>query len=255
MNNEVMVLSAVRSPIGTFGGSLKDIDACELGGLVIKEAIARAGVESEKVTFASVGNCVPTDPRSPYVARVASIQGGMPLTSVAFVNRLCGSAQQAIVSAAQSIILGDTHYAIAGGVEVMSRGTYMLPALRFGARMGHTEAFDGMVAALTDPFGVGHMGITAENIAEKWNISREMQDQFAVDSQTKAADAISQGRFKSQIVPITLKSRKGDTIFDTDEHPRPGTTLDVLAKMRPAFKKDGTVTAGNASGIMMPLAF
>ncbi|HMM54959.1 MAG TPA: acetyl-CoA C-acyltransferase family protein [Candidatus Desulfobacillus sp.] len=247
---EVVVLSAVRSAVGGFGGSLSGMEPAELGGLIVKEAIARAGVDPNQVSFAAVGNCIPTESRYPYVARVASIQGGMPMSSVAFaVNRLCGSAQQAVVSSAQAILLGDADFAIGGGVEVMSRGAYLLPALRNGARMGDTKAIDAMVAALTDPFGVGHMGITAENLAEKHGITREAQDAFAVESQARAAKAIAEGRFKSQIAPVILKTKKGDVVFDTDEHPRAGTTLETLAKMKPAFKKDGTVTAGNASGI------
>lgn len=256
MAKDIVVLSAVRSAIGTFNGSLKDMEPAELGGLVVKEAIARSGVAPEAVTFASVGNCIPTESRYAYVARVATIQGGMSMDSVAFaVNRLCGSSQQAIVSSAQAIMLGDADYALAGGVEVMSRGAYLLPALRAGARMGNTQAIDAMVAVLTDPFGVGHMGITAENLAVKHGISREAQDAFAVESQARAVKAIEAGYFKSQIVPITLKTRKGEVVFDTDEHPKAGTTLEALAKMRPAFKKDGTVTAGNASGINDAAAF
>ncbi len=253
---EVVVLSAVRSAVGAFGGGLKDMEPAELGGLVIKEAIARAGVDPQQVSFATVGNCIPTEVRYPYVARVASIQGGMPMSSVAFaVNRLCGSAQQAVVSSAQAIMLGDADFAIGGGVEVMSRGAYLLPALRSGARMGDTPAIDAMVATLTDPFGVGHMGITAENLAAKHGISREDQDAFAVESQKRAAAAIAAGHFKSQIVPITFETRKGSVVFDTDEHPRAGTSMESLAKMKPAFKKDGTVTAGNASGINDAAAF
>jgi acetyl-CoA C-acetyltransferase len=184
------------------------------------------------------------------VARVSTIQAGLSMDSVAFaVNRLCGSSQQAIVNSAQAILLGDADFALGGGVEVMSRGAYLLPALRSGARMGDTQAIDAMVAVLTDPFGVGHMGITAENLAVKHGITREAQDAFAVESQSRAAKAIAEGRFKSQIAPITLKTRKGDVVFDTDEHPRAGTSMESLAKMKPAFKKDGTVTAGNASGI------
>ena len=247
---EVVVLSAVRSAVGAFNGSLKDMEPAELGGLVVKEAIARAGVDSKQVTFATVGNCIPTESRYAYVARVATIQGGMSMDSVAFaVNRLCGSAQQAIVSSAQAIMMGDADFALGGGVEVMSRGAYLLPALRAGARMGDAKAIDAMVAVLTDPFGVGHMGITAENLAVKHGISREEQDAFAVESQQRAVAAIAAGHFKSQIVPITFQTRKGDVVFDTDEHPKAGTTMETLAKMKPAFKKDGTVTAGNASGI------
>jgi len=255
-NKEVVVLSAVRSAVGAFGGSLKDLEPAELGGMVVKEAIARAGVDAQQVSFATVGNCIPTEARYAYVARVATIQGGMSMNSTVFaVNRLCGSAQQAIVSSAQAIMLGDAEFALAGGVEVMSRGAYLLPALRSGARMGDTPAIDAMVAVLTDPFGVGHMGITAENLAAKWGITREEQDAFALESQTRAARAQAAGYFKSQIAPITLKTRKGEVVFDTDEHLKPATTLESLAKMRPAFKKDGTVTAGNASGINDAAAF
>ena len=256
MSKEVVVLSAVRSAIGAFNGSLKDMEPAELGGVVVKEAIARAGVDPKQVSFATVGHCIPTDSRYAYVARVATIQGGMSMDSVAFaVNRLCGSSQQAIVNSAQAILLGDADFALAGGVEVMSRGAYLMPALRSGARMGDTKAIDAMVAVLTDPFGVGHMSITAENLATKWGISREEQDAFAVESQKRAAAAQAEGRFKDQIVPITFQTRKGDVVFDTDEHLKPGTTLESLAKMKPAFKKDGTVTAGNASGINDAAAF
>ncbi|HJV28201.1 MAG TPA: acetyl-CoA C-acyltransferase family protein [Aromatoleum sp.] len=254
-NREVVVLSAVRSAVGGFGGSLKDLEPAELGGMVVKEAIARAGVDGKQISFAAVGNCIPTESRYPYVARVATIQGGMSMDSVAFaVNRLCGSAQQAIINSAQAIMLGDADFAIGGGVEVMSRGAYLLPALRNGARMGDAKAIDAMVAVLTDPFGVGHMGVTAENLATKWGISREEQDAFALESQNRAAAAIAAGVFKDQIAPITLETRKGPVVFDTDEHPR-ATTMEALAKMKPAFKKDGSVTAGNASGINDAAAF
>jgi acetyl-CoA C-acetyltransferase len=254
-NREVVVLSAVRSAVGGFGGSLKDMEPAELGAVVVKEAIARAGVDPKQISFAAVGNCIPTDSRYAYVARVATVQGGMSLDSVAFaVNRLCGSAQQAIVNSAQAILLGDADFAIGGGVEVMSRGAYLLPALRTGARMGDTKAIDAMVAVLTDPFGVGHMGITAENLTSKWKITREDQDAFALESQKRAAAAIAEGRFKSQIAPVTLETRKGPVVFDTDEHPR-ATTIESLAKMKPAFKKDGSVTAGNASGVNDAAAF
>ena len=255
MSKEIVVLSAVRSAVGGFGGSLANMEPAELGGLVVKEAIARSGVDPKEVTFATVGNCIPTESRYPYVARVATIQGGMSMDSVAFaVNRLCGSAMQAIVSSAQAIMLGDADYALGGGVEVMSRGAYLMPSLRTGARMGDTKAIDAMVAVLTDPFGVGHMGITAENLAAKWGITREEQDAFALESQVRAAKAIADGRFKGQIVPITFQTKKGDVVFDTDEHPR-ATTLEALGKMKPAFKKDGSVTAGNASGINDAAAF
>jgi acetyl-CoA C-acetyltransferase len=256
MTREVVVLSAVRSAIGTFGGSLANMEPHELAGTVMKESIARAGVDAQQISYVTVGNCIPTDSRFAYVARVASIQAGLAMDSVAMaVNRLCASGLQGVVTTAQNIMLGDADYGIGGGVEVMSRGSYMLPAMRTGARMGDSKAIDMMVATLTDPFGVGHMGVTAENLATKWNISREEQDAFAVESQRRAAAAIAEGRFKSQIVPIVLKTRKGDVVFDTDEHVKPGTTVETLAKMKPAFAKDGTVTAGNASGINDGAAF
>ena len=256
MSRDVVVLSAVRSAVGTFGGSLASIEPSELAGIVMKESIARSGVDPQLIGYVTVGNCVPTDSRYAYVSRVASIQAGLPFDSVAMqVSRLCSSGLQAIVSTAQNIMVGDSDYGIGGGVEVMSRGGYMLPALRSGARMGDTQAIDMMVAVLTDPFGVGHMGITAENLATKWQTSREEQDAFALESQQRAARAIAEGRFKSQIVPIVLKTRKGEVVFDTDEHVKANTTLETLAKMKPAFKKDGTVTAGNASGINDAAAF
>jgi acetyl-CoA C-acetyltransferase len=222
----------------------------------MKEAIARSGVDPQQIEYVTVGNTMPTDSRYAYVSRVATIQAGLPMESVAMqVSRLCASGLQGIVTTAQNIMLGDADYGIGGGVEVMSKGAYLLPALRSGARMGDTTAIDSMVAVLTDPFGVGHMGITAENLAAKHGISREEQDAFAVESQRRAAAAIEAGHFKSQILPIVKQTRKGEVIFDTDEHPRPGTTIEALAKMKPAFKKDGTVTAGNASGINDGAAF
>ncbi|MCC7277683.1 MAG: acetyl-CoA C-acyltransferase family protein [Chromatiaceae bacterium] len=256
MSRDVVVLSAVRSPIGTFGGALAEFDASELAGIVMKEAVARSGVDPQQIEYVTVGNTMPTDSRYAYVARVASIQAGLPMESVAMqVSRLCASGLQGIVTTAQNIMLGDADYGIGGGVEVMSKTAYLLPALRSGARMGDTTAVDAMVAVLTDPFGVGHMGITAENLAEKHGITREEQDAFAVESQRRALAAIAEGKFKSQILPIVKQTRKGEVVFDTDEHPRAGTTLETLAKMRPAFKKDGTVTAGNASGINDGAAF
>ncbi|MES2236971.1 MAG: acetyl-CoA C-acyltransferase family protein [Pseudomonadota bacterium] len=247
---DVVVLSAVRSAIGSFGGALSSIEPSELAGMVMKEAIARSRVDPQQINYVTVGNCIPTEARSAYVARIASIQAGLPMESVAMaVNRLCSSGLQGIVSTAQAIMLGDCDYGVGGGVEVMSRGGYLAPAMRTGARMGDTMVVDMMVAALTDPFGVGHMGITAENVATKWNISRAEQDAFAVESQRRAAAAIAEGRFKSQIVPIVQQTRKGEVVFDTDEHVKAGTTLESLGKMKPAFKKDGSVTAGNASGI------
>ena len=255
-NREVVVLSAVRSPIGAFGGSLADFEASELAGIVMKESVVRSGVDPQLINYVTVGNCIPTDARYAYVSRVASIQAGLPMESVAMqVSRLCSSGLQGIVTTAQNILLGDADYGIGGGVEVMSKGVYMLPALRSGARMGDTKALDSMVAVLTDPFGVGHMGITAENLAAKHGFSREEQDAFAVESQRRAAIAIDEGRFKSQIVPIVKQTRKGEVVFDTDEHLKRGTTMETLAKMKPAFKKDGTVTAGNASGINDGAAF
>ncbi|MBA4741296.1 MAG: acetyl-CoA C-acyltransferase family protein [Azoarcus sp.] len=253
---DVVVLSAARSAIGAFGGSLSSMEPADLAGLVMKEAVARSGADPQQINYVTVGNCIPTETRYAYVARVASVQAGLPMDSVAMaVNRLCSSGLQGIVSTAQAIMLGDCDYGVGGGVEVMSRGAYLSPAMRSGARMGDTTMIDSMVSVLTDPFGVGHMGITAENLAEKWGITREEQDAFAAESHRRAGVAIAEGRFKEQIVPITLKSRKGETVFDTDEHCKPDTTVEALARMRPAFKKDGTVTAGNASGINDGAAF
>ena len=247
---DVVVLGAARSAIGTFGGSLADIEPAELAGTVMKEAVKRSGVDPKAINYVTVGNTIPTESRFAYVARVASIQAGLPMDSVAMaVNRLCSSGLQAIVTTAQNILLGDCDYGVGGGVEVMSRGGYLSTAMRNGARMGDTKLIDTMVATLTDPFGVGHMGLTAENLTVKWGITREEQDALAVESHRKAAAAIAEGRFKSQIVPIVKQTRKGEVTFDTDEHVKAGTTLESLAKMKPAFKKDGSVTAGNASGI------
>ena len=257
MSREVVVLSAVRSAIGTFNGSLSSLEPSELGGIVMKEAVARSGVDPALINYVTVGNTIPTDSRYAYVARVASIQAGLPMESVAMaLNRLCSSGLQAIVTTAQQIMLGDCDYGVGGGVEVMSRGMYGSPAMRSGARMGDTKMLDLMVAVLTDPFGVGHMGVTAENLVEKWKLSREEQDALAVESHRRAANAIKEGRFKSQIVPITIKTRKGDVVFDTDEHVKPDTTLETLGKMKAVFKKEGgSVTAGNASGINDGAAF
>jgi acetyl-CoA C-acetyltransferase len=254
---DVVVLGAARSAIGTFGGSLSDIEPAELAGTVMKEAVQRSGVDPKAINYVTVGNTIPTESRFAYVARVASIQAGLPMDSVAMaVNRLCSSGLQAIVTTAQNILLGDCDYGVGGGVEVMSRGGYLSTAMRTGARMGDTKLIDTMVATLTDPFGVGHMGITAENLCTKWGITREQQDALAVESHRKAAAAIAEGRFKSQIVPIVKQTRKGDVVFDTDEHVKAGTTMETLAKMKPAFKKEGgSVTAGNASGINDGAAF
>ena len=253
---DVVVLSAVRSAIGTFGGGLAGIDPPELAGTVMKEAVARSGVDAKQINYVTLGHCIPTDSRFAYVARIASIQAGLPMDSVAMaVNRLCSSGLQAVVTTAQNILLGDCDYGIGGGVEVMSRGGYLSTALRNGARMGDVKMVDMMVSTLTDPFGVGHMGITAENLSVKWGITREQQDALAAESHRRAAAAIAQGRFKSQIVPIVQQTRKGDVTFDTDEHVKAQTTIETLSKMKPAFKKDGSVTAGNASGINDGAAF
>ena len=253
---EVVVLSAVRSAVGTFGGSLSTMEPAELAGAVMKEAVGRSGVDPAPINYVTVGNCIPTESRYAYVARLAAIQAGLPMESVAMaVNRLCSSGLQGIVTTSQAIMLGDCDFGVGGGVEVMSRGAYLSPAMRSGARMGDTKLIDAMVAVLTDPFGAGHMGITAENLAEKWGISREEQDACAVESHRRAAAAIAEGRFKSQIVPIVQQTRKGDVVFDTDEHVKAATTMESLGKMKPAFKKDGTVTAGNASGINDGAAF
>ncbi|MGA9548987.1 MAG: beta-ketoacyl synthase N-terminal-like domain-containing protein, partial [Rhodomicrobium sp.] len=239
---DVVVLSAARSAVGTFGGSLSDIEPTELAGIVMKETIRRSGADPKLINYVTVGNTISTESRSAYVARVAPIQAGLPMESVAMaVNRLCSSGLQAIVTTAQNILLGDCDFGIGGGVEVMSRGAYISTAMRTGARMGDTNLVDMMVATLTDPFpGVGHMGVTAENLATKWVISREEQDAFAAESHRRAAAAIKAGRFTSQIVPVVKKTKKGETVVDTDEHVKPGTTIESLAKLKPAFKKDGT---------------
>ena len=257
MSRDVVVLSAVRSAIGAFNGSLSSFEPSELGGIVMKEAVTRSGVDPALINYVTVGNTIPTDNRYAYVARVASIQAGLPMESVAMaLNRLCSSGLQAIVTTAQQIMLGDCDYGVGGGVEVMSRGMYGSPAMRSGARMGDTKMIDLMVSVLTDPFGVGHMGVTAENLVEKWKFTREEQDALAVESHRRAANAIKEGRFKSQIVPITIKTRKGEVVFDTDEHCKPDTTMETLAKMKAVFKREGgSVTAGNASGINDGAAF
>jgi acetyl-CoA C-acetyltransferase len=250
MAREVVVLSGVRTAIGTFGGSLKDLPPTELGALVVREAVARAGIPADEVGHVVFGNVIHTEPKDMYLSRVAAVNGGIPTGTPALtLNRLCGSGFQAIVSAAQNILLGDTDVALAGGAESMSRGGYLLPSMRWGARMGEAKTLDMMVGALTDPFDTVHMGITAENIAAKWAISREQQDAFALESQKRAGKAIAEGRFKSQIVPIELKTRKGTVLFDTDEHVKADTTLESLAKLKAVFQKEGSVTAGNASGI------
>ncbi|MEY2684120.1 MAG: hypothetical protein RJA09_1264 [Pseudomonadota bacterium] len=251
MSREVVIVSAVRTAIGTFGGSLKDIPPTELGTLVVRESLARAQTAGSDVGHVVFGHVVNTEPKDMYLSRVAAINGGCTEGTPAFnVNRLCGSGLQAIVSAAQSVLLGDTDIAIGGGAECMSRAPYASLNARWGARMGDTKMVDMMVGALHDPFHTIHMGVTAENIAAKWGITREDQDQLAVDSHNRAQKATEAGYFKDQIVPVVLKSKKGDVAYATDEHFRPNATLADMAKLKPVFlKENGTVTAGNASGI------
>ncbi|WP_296059741.1 acetyl-CoA C-acyltransferase family protein [uncultured Amphritea sp.] len=247
---EVVVLSGVRTAIGGFGGSLKSQTPCDLASTCVSEAVARSGATPEDFGHSVFGNVIHTERRDMYLARVAAVNGGLPIeTPAVTMNRLCGSGLQAIISATQQIELGVCDAAVAGGAEVMSQSQYWMPTARFGQRMGDAAIVDAMVGALTCPFDNTHMGITAENIAEKWQISREDQDALAVLSHNNAERAITEGRFKEQIVPVELKSRKGVTVFDTDEHLRYGCTSDDMAKLRPAFKKDGSVTAGNASGL------
>lgn len=247
---DVVVLSGVRTAIGDYGGALASMGATDLGALVVKEAIARAKVEADQVRHGVIGNVIHGAARDMYVSRVSCVNGGMSHDSQALtVNRLCGSGLQAIVSAAQLIMLGDADVALGGGAESMSNGGYLSQTTRNGARMGDTQLIDMMVGALTDPFAAVHMGITAENVAEKWEVTRAMQDEFAVESHRRAAAAIAEGRFKDQIVPVELRSRKGTQIFDTDEHVRGDASVEGMGKLRAVFKKDGTVTAGNASGI------
>ncbi|KAF3996075.1 acetyl-CoA C-acyltransferase family protein [Glaciimonas immobilis] len=248
---EVVIVGAARTAIGTFGGSLKDLAPCELGAIAVKEAFARAKVDPAQAGQIVFGHVIHTETRDMYVSRVVGINAGMSKESTALtLNRLCGSGLQAIVSAANAIQLDETDIAVGGGVESMSRAMYSTQAARFGARMGDIKMVDMMVGALSDPFGGGHMGITAENVAEKYSISREEQDAFAVESQKRATAAIAAGHFVSQIVPVELKTRKGVVLFDTDEYPKADTTMESLSRLKPAFKKDGgTVTAGNASGI------
>ncbi|MBX3627922.1 MAG: acetyl-CoA C-acyltransferase family protein [Rhizobacter sp.] len=251
MKREVVVVSGVRTAIGTFGGALKDVTPTQLGATVTREALARAKVEGKEVGHVVFGHVINTEPRDMYMARVAAIEGGIGQDTPALtVNRLCGSGLQAVVSAAQSILLGDAEIAVAGGAECMSRGPYSMPQARFGARMGNATMVDMMVGALHDPFHNVHMGITAENVAAKWDISRGQQDEAALESHRRAQKAIEAGYFKEQIVPVMQESRKGPVTFDTDEHVRFNAKLDDMAKLKPAFKKDGgTVTAGNASGV------
>jgi acetyl-CoA C-acetyltransferase len=248
---EVVFVGAARTAIGAFGGTLKDITACDLGAIVVKEAFARATVDPKQAGQIVLGNVIHCEPRDMYVSRVAGINAGMVKESAALtLNRLCGSGLQAIITAANAIQLGDTDIAVGGGVETMSRSPYSNQTARWGARMGDFKMVDMMLGALNDPFGVGHMGVTAENVAEKYGITREQQDEFALESQKRAVTAISNGYFKSQIVPVEIKTRKGVEFFDTDEYPKADATLETLAKLKPAFRKEGgTVTAGNSSGI------
>jgi len=248
---EIFLVSAARTAIGTFGGSLKDVPNTRLATTVVQAAIARAGIAPDAVGHVVMGNVIPTDTQDAYLARVAALDAGCPIETPAFnVNRLCGSGLQAIVSAAQAIALGDCDVAIGGGAESMSRGPYFDTAARWGQRMGDAKSIDYMLGILHDPWQKMHMGITAENVAERYRISREAQDQLAVWSQQRAAAAIASGRFQEQITPVEIASRKGTVRFDTDEHVRSATTLETLAGMKPAFQKDGgTVTAGNASGL------
>ena len=247
---EVVVLSGVRTAIGDYGGAFKDVAPTELAAKVVREAVKRAKVDAGEVGQLVFGNVIHTEAKDMYFSRVACINGGLPQETVALtVNRLCGSGLQAIVSASQSIMTGDCDAAVAGGAESMSRGAYILPTLRWGQRMSDGGVIDMMVGALTDPFDTVHMGITAENIAEKWKISREQQDSFAVESHRRAINAIEKGYFKEQILPIEVKGRRGSVVVDRDEHPRADASVEGLAKLRAAFKKDGSVTAGNASGI------
>jgi len=247
---EVVVLSGVRTAIGDYGGALKDHAPADLAAACVKEVVSRAGVDAGDVGHCVFGNVIHTENRDMYLSRVAAISGGLPVETPAFtLNRLCGSGLQAILSASQAIMLGDSDCAVAGGAEVMSRSQYWVPGMRFGQRMGDGKVVDAMVAALSDPFDDCHMGVTAENIAQKWGISREDQDALAVESHKRAAKATEAGRFKDQILPIEIKSRKGTNIFDKDEHIRGDVSVEGLAKLRPAFNREGSVTAGNASGI------
>ncbi|PPC76917.1 acetyl-CoA C-acyltransferase [Pokkaliibacter plantistimulans] len=247
---DVVVVSGVRTAIGTFGGALKDIPPSQLGAMVVAEAVKRAGIAADSVGHCVMGTVVPTEPKDMYMARVAALLGGLPEQTPALtVNRLCGSGLQAIVTAAQQIELGHCDVAVAGGAESMSRTNYWLPAARWGQRMGDGTMIDSMVGALTCPMEQVHMGITAENIAEKWQISREDQDALAVESHRRAQQAIEQGYFAEQILPVTLKSRKGDVQYSTDEHVRLNVEPADMEKLRPVFRKDGSVTAGNASGL------
>ncbi len=245
----IVILSGTRTPIGTFGGTLSGFAPIDLATHVSKEAISRAGVSADKIGQVVFGHIINTEPRDMYLSRVAAVNAGVPVGTPAMnVNRLCGSGVQAVVSAAQMLMMGDADFALAGGAEVMSKSPYILPAARFGQKMGDAKMLDMMTGALSCPFGTGHMGVTAENVAAECSISREEQDAFAMESQERAAKAISEGHFKEEIAPVEITSRKGTTVFDTDEHPKQ-TSLEKLGSLKPVFQKDGSVTAGNASGI------
>jgi len=248
--HDVVVISGVRTAVGTYGGSLKDLPPTQLAAKVVQEAVRRSGLTAEAIQHSVFGNVIHTDARDPYLARVAAIEGGLPVSTPALtLNRLCGSGLQAIVSAAQMIMLGDVETAVAGGAENMSRAPYWSDSMRWGQRLGHTQLTDAMVAVLHDPFHACHMGITAENLAEQYKISRADQDQLALQSHQRAANAIAKGHFKEQILPLEIKSRKTTVTFDTDEHVRKDISLADLSKLKPAFKDDGSVTPGNASGL------
>ncbi len=247
---DVYVVGAVRTAIGSFGGSLKDTPLADLATIVVRAVMERSGTTGAQIDHVVMGNVIPTEPRDAYLSRVAALNAGISKETPAFnVNRLCGSGLQAIISAAQTILLGDAEVSIGAGAESMSRGPYISCSQRWGSRLGNAESTDYTLGVLNDPFNETHMGITAENVAARYAITRDMEDELALRSQQRAARAITEGYFASQIVPIELKSRKGTTLFDIDEHVRADTTLEALAKLKPAFKKDGIVTAGNASGI------
>jgi acetyl-CoA C-acetyltransferase len=246
---DIVILSGARTAIGTFGGALAAVPPIDLAATAARAALARAGVEGAQIGHVVFGHVINTEPRDMYLSRVAAMQAGIPETVPAMnVNRLCGSGAQAIVSAVQALMLGDAAFALAGGAESMSRAPYALPAARFGQKMGDTRALDMMTGALSCPFGTGHMGVTAENVAAEHGVTRADQDGFALESQARAARAIAEGRFRDQIVAVEIASRKGPVAFDTDEHPK-ATSAEALAGLRAVFQKDGTVTAGNASGI------
>jgi acetyl-CoA C-acetyltransferase len=250
MYREVVVLSAVRTAVGKYGGALKDIPPTELAAAVTRESVRRSGLAANDIRACVFGNVIHTDAKDMYLARVAALNGGLPIeTSALTVNRLCGSGLSAILSAAQIIVHGDVVAAVGGGAESMSRAPYWLPSMRWGARLNDSAAVDSLVGALTDPFEGVHMGVTAENVARKWNITREAQDELAVESHRRALDAIQSGKFTEQIVPIEIKIKGGTKQFATDESPRADATLENLAKLKPVFDKGGTVTAGNSSSI------